>query len=138
MRGVTCPVHLHAKTVVVTWKRVNVLGVKMDILARHATSVSTDVDIQNQIHSIISFIMQFTCQYYNNSYIILSLKKKLPHGKYTKLGESGGVGVSHWHICFSLLHFSSSGECFQIAFLITNLYDFVNFNINIFLRRTIS
>lgn len=78
VRGVTCPVHLHAKTVVVTQKRVNVLSVKMDILARHATSVSTDVDIQNQIHSIISFIMQFTCQYYNNSYIILSLKKNYP------------------------------------------------------------
>lgn len=46
-----------------------------------------------------------------------------------------GVGVSHWHILFPLLRFSSSGECFQIALLINNLEDFVNCIIYIFFRR---
>lgn len=48
-----------------------------------------------------------------------------------------GMGMSHWHILFSLLCFSSSRECFQIVFLITNPDVFVNFIIYIFFRRTL-
>lgn len=88
------------------------------------------------MQSIISFIMQFAYQYYSNFYIILFFLKIFSHGKYTELSENEGGEVSHWHIFFSLLRFSSSGEFFQIALLINNPKNFVNCIIYIFFRRT--
>lgn len=87
------------------------------------------------MQSIMSFITEFTYPYYSNSYRIFSLKI-FPQGKYTELGESGGLGFhtdSYYFPCCVLAHL---GECFQIAFLITNPEDFVNLIIYI-LRRTL-
>nr|XP_034321893.1 uncharacterized protein LOC105319418 [Crassostrea gigas] len=87
------------------------------------------------MQSIMSFNTEFTYPYYSNSYRIFSLKI-FPQGKYTELGESGGLGFhtdSYYFPCCVLAHL---GECFQIAFLITNPDDFVNLIIYI-LRRTL-